>query len=391
VCIFLVDNKDGISDPVLKEMKRAEDTKKKSLYLFCNENEQTPTEKQKELTRPNKLHYEVIDRFEQFIERAYECLRQDIFKHYQDYCDVVQTATHKNEYTLSFGQEVSTNTISVKKSFIKGLDRTKKKIADQVYKNNKEIKETSEFDALACLFFEVFIGEKKIREFNVMSLINELKENQSETLYQVTELRWKAIQMYYVDDIESSLKNLYEALEGCRQTNLPVWLSNDILIDIRNLSLVQYAKTNKRGRESEAQKELSRLEEYIYCPIYDRLNSEFEKELLRNRLQDRIKSPYTYQLGSNIETCSDYIADIYAISLYYGSLTGVLNTSGRLKELAFNFCDQYSNWEFRLSLLKFALLEGASSTLERVYLTYREIESKCSESDALSIYKATII
>ncbi len=57
VCIFLIDNADGVPEGVLKEYQRAKAQPKKSLYIFCNENKKEPTHIQREITGARGANY----------------------------------------------------------------------------------------------------------------------------------------------------------------------------------------------------------------------------------------------------------------------------------------------------------------------------------------------
>ncbi len=49
LCIFLVDNEDGVPPAVLSEEKRAKDKHLRLLYLFCDENKKEATPMQEEI------------------------------------------------------------------------------------------------------------------------------------------------------------------------------------------------------------------------------------------------------------------------------------------------------------------------------------------------------
>ena len=51
LCIFLVDNEDGVPPAVLSEEKRAKDKRLRLLYLFCDENKKEPTPMQEEVRK----------------------------------------------------------------------------------------------------------------------------------------------------------------------------------------------------------------------------------------------------------------------------------------------------------------------------------------------------
>ena len=69
IIVFLIDNKDGIGEGTMKEVKRGRELKKKSLFLFCDENEKEATELQKEIIgMPNGEKFKVISQFAKFPE-----------------------------------------------------------------------------------------------------------------------------------------------------------------------------------------------------------------------------------------------------------------------------------------------------------------------------------
>ena len=89
IIIFLIDNKDGCPDNggVIKEIQEAKRINKKCLYVFCKEDEQTPTQIQKELSsNTSNPMYVVVDKFSKMANVAYEGIINDIAKRYRAYC-----------------------------------------------------------------------------------------------------------------------------------------------------------------------------------------------------------------------------------------------------------------------------------------------------------------
>lgn len=68
VCIFLIDNKDGIFEGVVPEIQRAKTTNTKSIYIFCTENSNNPTWVEKELNGAYGSKYYKISIFSDFAE-----------------------------------------------------------------------------------------------------------------------------------------------------------------------------------------------------------------------------------------------------------------------------------------------------------------------------------
>ena len=63
ICIFLVDNLDGASAPVLSEQKRAKDMHLRLLYIFCDENKKEPTPMQNEIKSSQSEKYVIAHEF----------------------------------------------------------------------------------------------------------------------------------------------------------------------------------------------------------------------------------------------------------------------------------------------------------------------------------------
>lgn len=87
LCIFLIDNADGIFDGVTPEIRRARTTGKKSIYIFCSENSKELTWVQKQLQGPKGEKYYEISSFDSFSDKGYESLINDIAKIYRYYCN----------------------------------------------------------------------------------------------------------------------------------------------------------------------------------------------------------------------------------------------------------------------------------------------------------------
>ena len=71
LCIFLVDNADGVRPAVLSEEKRAKDKSLRRLYIFCDENQKEPTSMQEEIKTSFSQKYMVVHEFSDIVKSAY--------------------------------------------------------------------------------------------------------------------------------------------------------------------------------------------------------------------------------------------------------------------------------------------------------------------------------
>ena len=86
LCVFLIDNKDDVSDAVLKEQKRARELKKRVFYIFCDEDKKEPTQLQLEIRDSFREKYDVVHEFSDFIEKVYTGIMRDVVDIYRNYC-----------------------------------------------------------------------------------------------------------------------------------------------------------------------------------------------------------------------------------------------------------------------------------------------------------------
>lgn len=275
-CIFLIDNADGIPEGVLKEYQRAKAYPKKSLYIFCDENQKEPTQIQKEITGAKGAKYHIVNSFDDFIKKGYISLINDIGDIYINYC---KGRLVDSEFTSSTEKIEEIDTViseSLGKQIFMNMDKTKRLITNEIFnRSNRGKDKTSDFDEFSAQFLKVLFGYKTITEFNTYFLFSSLQNLQSENLFKVVKERWKAIQYYYMDNLPKAMEYEKKALDIARELQLPNWLVQDILIDLRHLTIIEGRTRNEYIYNSDAQKELSSEKSVLFYPLIDR----YEKSL----------------------------------------------------------------------------------------------------------------
>ncbi|EED2357939.1 DUF4062 domain-containing protein, partial [Listeria innocua] len=85
VCIFLIDNEDGIPQGVQNEVDEVLKNNIPSLYYFCDQNSKEKTPLQTRLLHANAPKNKTIHSFEDFIQRSTTDLIDDILSVYRSY------------------------------------------------------------------------------------------------------------------------------------------------------------------------------------------------------------------------------------------------------------------------------------------------------------------
>ncbi|MFY3791085.1 hypothetical protein ACOQFO_05220 [Ureibacillus sp. MALMAid1270] len=387
VCLFLIDNADGVTPAIVREISRAKSHPKKSIYLFCNETEKKPTQVQEELTGATGSKYYIVDNFDDFIKHGYQDLINDICKIYRNYCRNRLIDVEFDNHKDNNDNELTMFTDSLSKHNLKGIDKSKAYIGNLIYPLNLEVEDSLEIDNYLETFLKVLWGEKEIREFNVGLYLDILKKEQDEDLNKIVELRWKAIQSYWLDDLNMVITYLTESLKLSKEKYMPDWFIQDILVDIRNIERLMARIDNKFIFETDAQKELSNMTRELFYPVIDRYDKQLYEEINKEYKKEKVKSAYTVRFGNNLNIYVEYIANIYVSACYYGSLTHILLIRDRVKDVLFHLCEEYTDWEFRVLFIKMAMVTEESTQITQYISYFNNILGKLNSKDAMDIYE----
>lgn len=392
VCIFLVDNADGIPDGVKAEIDVVQRNNIKALYYFCDENQKEKTPLEKSLMGANFAKSKTVHTFNELSKNGAAALLSDIVRIYHYYCqgkislsetefestkdiDITSVSTHQN--------------MSFPKSVLKNIDKT----TDYILRSITGISfsrfpddpiQTSELDDWGVQFLPIMFEGKTIKEFNVSMFLECLKSMQDKEVFNVVSLRWQAIQSYFNGKIDDSVKHLSDALKIAKDTKQPSWIIKDILIDLRNQHWELCEQKNTYS-ESEAQKELDESQDELYYPVIDRCNESLQEKYIQGLYKHKTESPYTVSLGGNLNEFGKLLASTFIVAMYNGSLTHILMLFDKAKEFLFYLSSRYDDWSFRRDLLKYAIRGGKEKEVIGIQNTFPEILSKLSDADAEKI------
>ncbi len=388
VCIFLIDNADGVPEGVLREYQRAKAHSKKSIYIFCNENEKEPTHIQKEITGPKGAKYYIIDSFKKFITSGYDSFVNDIAEIYISYCKGrlvdPEFATPKG----TFSEVDAGASESLEKQLFKNMDKTKEFITKVLFsRSHIEVESTSDLDSYCVDFLRVLFGYKTIKEINTNIILSALEEIQGGELHKVVVKRWEAIQYYWLNNLDKAIECENQALLLARKLQLPNWLIQDILIDLRNLYVYKGHAENTFLIKNPGREGLDNETTALFYPLLDRYEQSLYEEILNQDQKISIQSPYTVTWGNNLNQYGGYIANIYVMAFFNGSLTHILKIFDRIQDVAYCLCSQYDNWEFRILLLKTAMIKGDKKEVKGLIDLFNDVYGKMNALDAKNIYE----
>lgn len=390
ICIFLIDNYDGIGEGTQKEIDDAQKHQKKSLYYFCDERSKEKTSVEQSILGANNVKISHVHSFSDFSVNGFNDLIKDIVSVYHNYCQGRLLYYDNFEETQKL-ELPSTNLslIKIPKSVLKEVDKCKITIEKFVLNKERlygiEIQSTNEIDDWCNKFLNILLKRESIKNFNLNIYLNVLKDHQDEENFKLTKLRWEAIQYYFLGDIEKCIEKTEKSLEFAKKTQQQSWVIKDILIDLRNQKRTRNASKNIVFSKSKEQDELSRSDEQLYYPIMDRIVSSLREQYVNSLYKSELDSPFSVTFGSNIDLCVELIASAYILAMYNGSLTHILLLYARIKELLFYLSTRFDDWELKCNLLKLEIFDGNRERVKKLLNTFPVLLNKMNSQEAYSI------
>lgn len=327
ICIFLIDNTDGIKPGVQAEIDTVKKHNIKALYYFCDETQKEKTALEQSLMGAHFAKSKTVHHFSELSQDGAQALIDDIVAVYHYYCTgkiVLNSGENDEIQAVDVVGTEKYQLPTIPKSTLKNVDKCRDYFLKFVlgYSRGRypdETENTSEFDDWGIQFLPILFEGKSIKHFNTAMYLDALKVQQDNGHYQVVQIRWQAIQAYFAGNIEKCVEYLESALSLAKETNQPTWVIKDILVDLRNQSLTRCIIRNEYS-DIPAQKELTESSEELYYPILDRIHESLHEK---------------------------YIEGLYIGQDIFGCLSGVAYRMSQdiLSEICCQFIDRhYSRW-----------------------------------------------
>lgn len=393
ICIFLIDNADGVTPGVQKEIDTVRKNNIKALYYFCDETSKEETAVQQGLKGAQYAKSAIIHKFDDLVENGARDLINDIIATYHHYCkNRLIWKPEEDSEPLQHVEIAGAEPIQLKtipKSVLNNIDKCKKYILEfalgqTVRADPNEVEKTGAIDDWCLQFLPILFEGKSIKQFNSAMFLESLKPLQSEEYFKIVQMRWQAVQAYFLGDIAKCVECLENALNFAKETKQSTWVIKDLLVDCRNQHWTLCA-ANNQFTEPEAQKELTESEEQLYYPLLDRIHESLHEKYIEGFYKKKTESPYTVTLGSNFDQFGELLASSFVISMYNGSLTHILLFYEKIRDFVFYLSSKYSDRHFRRLLLQLAVFAGKEKEIKGLKDSYPEILNNMTASDAIAI------
>ena len=392
ICIFLIDNFDGIKPGVQAEIDTVKKHNIKALYYFCDEKKKEKTVLEQSLMGAQFAKSKTIHNFDELSKNGACDLIDDIVTIYHNYCKHRITPKFNEIDEIQSVEVVGTEKYqlpTIPKATLKNVDKCRAYILKFVLgyprgKYHDEKEKTSEFDDWGIQFLPVLFEGQSIKHFNTAMFLEELRAQQESEYFQIVQIRWQAIQTYFVGDIEKCVEHLETALSLAKETAQPAWVIKDILVDLRNQHWTR-CTTRNEFYDTPAQKELTESDEELYYPILDRINESLNGKYIEGLYKKKTESPYAVTIGNDLDQYAEMLASSFIVSMYNASLTHILLIYDKIKDFVFYLSCKYSDWNIRLNLYKLAIFNGNEKEVKGIQNSYPEVLNNLNADEALSI------
>lgn len=391
VCIFLIDNSDGVPPGVQKEIDTAKKHGIKSLFYFCDQSSKAETPLQKSLKGAKYAKSVTIHDFKDFIKSGAIDLINDLVMIYKHYCkgrltlyeepSTEQSADISNIESSFYSDSIAQKDILTNIDYC--VEYFTKLILGISY---NEVKKTGNIDQLCADFLPVLFEGATFNENSLNSLLLEIEKHQTSQHFTVTKKRYEAIKEYFSGDQEACINILDEALQIAKQNCLSEWLIKDILIDLRNQDISLQESRNTYSLEPKYQNELDNSKSLLFYPLLDRLDSNYYEGIIEQAIKYKTQTLGTVTFGHGLDMHIKSLAGIYVLAMYNGSLTHLQLLYKRIKLISFYCATRYSNWSIKKLLLKTTIAFGRQKETDGIIRCFGDLLSKMNENDAYEIY-----
>lgn len=417
--VFLIDNKDGISEGVDLENKYAIKNNLRRYYFFCYESSTTPTEWEEKIKSDSigNPRCEDVASFREMAERAYASILQDLVMQYKRPISAEGYAS-ANEALEENGLVTGNNQIPISKNVLditssnrseEALGRSQSDVQsgwdvarasgfftldkrlyaapkalgryleDSVLLANLQLDEfiktweagehalgitdeqESDKEILreSLIFLQSIVGRSAFDSDNFQQLTERVIARQNLALKEVLAERLQAIGSYYSSDLEAAVQHERQALKIVSDIReIPSWYLSDIAIDLRNL-LIEKDKNDTGGDvsfDNQGQDFLNQITEAFYYPLIDRIDNGLEEKILERYEKIFLQSPTTVTLGESLDGIFERIGSAFWIALLNGSFMHIRMTTKRMIVALRFISNKYDDHSAVVSLIRLILI-----------------------------------
>lgn len=382
VCVFILDHAADVPTGVQNEVDEARRDGKKRFYYFVTENGRKDLPLKSELKGAKGLTYKDIERFSDVPIQVVRDLQEDVLKMYRSWCNgflVMQDGSQ----TLALSPSYDSFAGGLPRKGVDNLDATTAFFARFLLGTGEETSPTGDLDRELCALAKALYENFSIGRFDPTELIDAARGLVPEEYVEVVTARWEANNFYLSGNARKAIARLEAVLAAAKKASLARWFTDDILIDLRNISF----EDEGHHLENKYQEELNREPASVVYPQIDRCETGLYEKIGDDSYKEKLKSINSVTLGDNATRFLGEVVEIFAVAAVFGSLTHLSRTVKRMRVVSLHLSDKYETPKLRTTFLKLAIASGQVGNGEAALQTFTVSEFDGDGSVAMDLFK----
>lgn len=390
LCIFLVDNADGVPAAVLSEERRAKEKQLKLLYLFCDETKKEATPMQEEIKATMSQKYYIVNKFSDIVPKAYESVMQDIIAVYKR-----KTVLISEDDNCERGDESKHNVMDIEshallKIGFEKFPEVSKVLTAAISTNRTPNEDLPILEKLLSDHLKAILCLEPINTQTIDGIRDEVLKDVSQDICDVLLLRFQAQREYYDADYDKCLSTLQDAIKkSLEKENVPTWISNDIAIDIRLVQNLLDENNNCITKDNPGQKYIDESDQPVFFPYLDR-NVENMQEYIADEYYSNLNaSPYTTRAGE-IDKFINPLAKAFCIAEIHGSIVQTEITRDRLISIYSMLCSFFNNHSFIVEYVRLLVINRDCKRIDTLIRNNNHLVGSLNDSDVVFIVDSIV-
>lgn len=378
IAVVVIDNADGVTSGVQKEIDQIRKTGKRAFFYFVTELSDRTTPLQKSFEGPDGPRYCVVAKMSEVPEQVIGDLQRDVLKLYRNWCN--RDVDH-----ISLGRDAEEpQTISlIPRLRVKTFPKLRGLFGSLVFGHVDEPDESSELDDAVTEFARSLYIDFDADEFDESRLLKAANAWLPSSYSELIASRWKALRLVIAGRYQDAVDVLVPVLERARSLKAEPWFIDDLLIDLRN---IQGRADGGWAGANRFQQMIDDAGRAIVYPQLDRALTNTFELIERDRIKEGTQLYTTVTFGDNALRFLDGVSEAFAIASIFGSVTHISRTLLNLRTVTYYLCQKYHGANLNASLLMLSIACGGQGEAERVTQAFNQMPFDTDAASAWHVF-----
>ena len=382
VCVFILDHAADVPTGVQNEIDEARRGGKKCFFYFVTENGRKELPLKNGLKGAKGLTYKDVELFSEVPIQIVRDLQEDVFRMYRSWCNGF-LVTQDGSQPLALSPSYDSFAGGLPKKGVDNLDATTAFFASFLLGAEAEVSPTGDLDRELCNLAKALYEDFSIGEFDPTGLTAAAQGLIPKEYVDVVSARWEANCLYLSGKARAAIAKLDAVHAVAKKASLTKWFTDDILIDLRNISV----EIEGHHFGNKYQEELNGEPASVVYPQIDRCETGLYEKIDDDGYKEKLKSLNTVILGDDATRFLREVVKIFAVSSVFGSLTHLSKTIKRMRVVSLYLSEKYETPRLRTTFLKLAIASGQVGNGEAALRTFTVSEFDSDGSVAMDLFR----